>query len=348
MPSNNSKLNFKQKFLSILAVLLVLGCLFSACDVAPTPSESDKASDIPSESEVITDEPATDASSNTPTESESSSESATGTETEEPVVIEKPATSMPAFDLSSVPEYTNLAYVEINGNVPFFTKGQLLTESYEYYTALDTLGRCGITVACIGTDIMPTEDRGNISSVKPTGWQSITFGGSSLYNRCHLIAFQLTGENANHENLITGTRYLNNQGMYLFENLVADYVKETKNHVMYRVTPVFSGNELVARGVIMEGYSVEDKGEGICFCVYLYNVQPGVIIDYATGNITIDEKETDGSQVMDYVLNKRSKKFHFPTCSSVSTMSEANKGFYTGSRDQLIKDGYEPCGSCNP
>lgn len=186
-----------------------------------------------------------------------------------------------------IPAFSGDAYVAINGNVPFFVEEEYTTESYEYYSDLDELGRCGVTMACIGVDIMPTEDRGEIGSVKPTGWQSVKYDivdGKYLYNRCHLIGFQLAGENANKKNLITGTRYLNIEGMLPFENLVADYVKETENHVLYRVTPIFEGDNLVASGVVMEGWSVEDEGDGVCFCVFAYNAQPGITIDYATGN----------------------------------------------------------------
>ena len=192
-----------------------------------------------------------------------------------------------ADTVEEIPEFSEDAYVAVNDNIPFFMPEEITDESYEYYSDLDELGRCGVTMACIGVDIMPTEDRGEIGSVKPTGWQSVKYDcveGKYLYNRCHLIGFQLAGENANKKNLITGTRYLNIEGMLPFENLVADYVKETKNHVMYRVTPLFDGDNLVAHGVLMEGYSVEDNGEGVCFCVYAYNAQPGIVIDYATGN----------------------------------------------------------------
>ena len=191
-----------------------------------------------------------------------------------------------AESVEEIPEFTDVAYVAVNGNEPFFLPEEITDESYEYYSELDGLGRCGVTMACIGVDIMPTEDRGEIGSVKPTGWQSVKYDcveGKYLYNRCHLIGFQLAGENANKRNLITGTRYLNIEGMLPFENLVADYVKETGNHVMYRVTPLFDGDDLVAHGVLMEGWSVEDEGEGVCFCVYAYNAQPGIIIDYQTG-----------------------------------------------------------------
>lgn len=192
----------------------------------------------------------------------------------------------PIIDLDSIPAFSNAPYVEINGNVPFFTDEDMTTDSYETYAPLDALGRCGETKACIGRDLMPTEDRESISDVYPSGWVNVKYDfvdGKYLYNRCHLIGFQLTGENANKENLITGTRYMNVDGMLPFENMVADYIKDTGNHVLYRVTPIFQGNELVARGVLMEAKSVEDNGAGILFCVYVYNNQPGVEIDYLTG-----------------------------------------------------------------
>ena len=189
--------------------------------------------------------------------------------------------------LDDIPEFDGeTAYISINENIPFFTEDEIVVISYELYGELDGLGRCTTAIACVGVDIMPTEDRGSIGSVKPSGWQTVKYdfiSGKYLYNRCHLIGYQLTGENANKLNLITGTRYMNVDGMLPFENMVADYVKETENHVMYRVTPMYVGNNLVASGVQMEAYSVEDEGDGICFNVYVYNVQPGVEIDYATG-----------------------------------------------------------------
>lgn len=199
---------------------------------------------------------------------------------------EAEGTAAEKFSLEMVPEFTDAAYIPINGNVPYFDVTELTTEAFEYYSELDELGRCGMTVACVGVELMPTEDRGEIGSVKPSGWQSVKYDivdGKYLYNRCHLIGFQLTGENANKQNLITGTRYLNIEGMLPFENMVADYVQETENHVLYRVTPYYEGEDLVARGVLIEGYSVEDSGQDICFCVYAYNSQPGIAIDYATG-----------------------------------------------------------------
>lgn len=194
---------------------------------------------------------------------------------------------IPRATLESIPEFDGeTPYVIINDNVPFFTEDEIVSKSYEKYGERDGLGRCTVCIACIGVDIMPTEDRESISHIDPTGWMNAKYDfidGKYVYNRCHLIGFQLTGENANRENLITGTRFLNIEGMLPFENMIADYVKETGNHVMLRVTPIFDGDNLVASGVLMEGWSVEDNGEGICFNIYAYNCQPGVIIDYATG-----------------------------------------------------------------
>ena len=197
------------------------------------------------------------------------------------------------YSMENIPPYDGTPYVVLNDNQPSFTEEDMTDVSYEFYSDLDELGRCGVTEACIGRDLMPTEKRGDISAVKPTGWVQNQYDfvdGKSLWNRCHLIGFQLAGENANECNLITGTRYLNVEGMLPFENLVADYVKETDNHVLYRVTPAFQGTELVARGVQMEAYSVEDSGDGVCFNVFCYNVQPGVEIDYATGDNWLAEE----------------------------------------------------------
>ena len=270
--------------------------------------------------------------------------------------------SSPDFILIDLPTYVGSAYVVLNNNVPVFSPEELTTEGYEFYSPLDALGRCGTVIASVGRETMPAEDedRGNISSVKPTGWVQASYdsmGGQPLYNRAHLIGWQLTAENANERNLVTGTRYLNVQGMLPFEDMVADYVKETGNHVAYRVTPIFEGNNLVCSGVQMEGFSVEDNGEGICFNVYCFNVQPGIIIDYATGasseggETPVDpeaETNADGEVIHDYVLNTGRKRFHYPNCSSVGQMSEKNKQPYTGSREDLIDQGYQPCGSCNP
>jgi len=191
-----------------------------------------------------------------------------------------------SVSLDAIPAFTDQPYVTVNDNKPFFKADELNTTVFETYSELDSLGRCGVAYANICQELMPTEERGSIGQVKPTGWQVSKYDfvdGKYLYNRCHLIGFQLAGENANKQNLITGTRYLNVTGMLPFENMVADYVKETDHHVLYRVTPLFDGSNLVASGVLMEAESVEDQGAGVMFCVYCYNSQPGVVIDYATG-----------------------------------------------------------------
>ena len=284
-----------------------------------------------------------------------------------------------SFSLTDVPAYAGKAYVAINNNEPYFTQADYTTKSFERYSSLDSLGRCGVAFANVGQDIMPTEDRGDISSVTPSGWKNKDYSelidGGYLYNRCHLIGFQLTAENANEKNLITGTRYLNIEGMLPFENMVADYVKETGNHVLYRVTPIYDGDNLLASGVLMEGYSVEDDGEGISFCMYCYNIQPGIVLDYASGesyaegaNEPVDTVPTPQptttpapepitqavtpvetqTQTVDYILNTNTHKFHYPDCSSVNSMNEANKEYFSGSRDEIIARGYEPCGRCKP
>ena len=192
-----------------------------------------------------------------------------------------------SFPLEQIPAYSGSPYVEIDGNIPNFEQSMLVTKSYEEYGELGYLGRCTNAISCIGEDLMPTEKRGSISRVKPSGWQISKYDfvdGKYLYNRCHLIGYQLTGENANECNLITGTRYMNVDGMLPFENMVADYVKETGNHVIYEVTPIFNGKNLIADGVHMQAYSVEDNGEGICFNVFVYNVQPNVEINYEDGS----------------------------------------------------------------
>ena len=212
------------------------------------------------------------------------------TETIETAETTDQTTEQSIIDVSAIPDYSGDATIEINGNVPFFSEeDKVRTDAFETYSELDTLGRCGVAYANICQELMPTEERGNIGSVKPTGWVQnkypdiITESPSYLYNRCHLIAFCLAGENANEQNLITGTRYMNTTGMLPYEEEVANYVDSTGNHVLYRVTPIFEGDNLLASGVLMEAYSVEDQGAGIQFCVYAYNVQPGISIDYATG-----------------------------------------------------------------
>ena len=268
--------------------------------------------------------------------------------------------SQPVYSdsVQDIPAFTGEPYVVIGDNEPEFFAEDLTEESFEYYSPLDSLGRCGYAMACVGQDIMPTEDRESISKVKPSGWVQNQYDfvdGKSLYNRCHLIGFQLTGENANELNLITGTRYCNVEGMLPFENMIADYVKETGNHVLYRVTPVYDGNNLVARGVQMEALSMEDGGAGVCFHVYVYNNQPGVTIDYATGDnwadgepqpITQPEGEKESGAV--YLLNTSSKKFHEETCSQGQNIKESNADTFQGNREELLAMGYEPAGCCKP
>lgn len=193
--------------------------------------------------------------------------------------------------IDAIPAYDGKAYVAVNNNEPFFTDSDMTTTAFENYSDLDSLGRCGVAYANICRDIMPTEERGKIGMIKPSGWHTVKYDvikDRYLYNRCHLIGYQLAGENANPKNLITGTRYLNVEGMLPFENLVADYVNNTGNHVLYRVTPMFSGSNLVANGVLIEAKSVEDNGGGILFNVYCYNVQPGVGINYENGDSWLD------------------------------------------------------------
>ena len=257
------------------------------------------------------------------------------------------------FNYFDIPDFDGSSpYVVVNGNQPYFNDIKNTNKSFESYGELDKEGRCTEAFANIGKDLMPTEERGSIGSVKPTGWHTVKYDcvdGNYLYNRCHLIGYQLTGENANVKNLITGTRYMNVQGMLPFEDMVADYIKETDNHVLYRVTPIFLEGELVARGVLMEGYSVEDKGDGICFNIFCYNNQLEIEIDYTNGESRyVGKAEAESSISSAYILNKGSKKFHYPNCSSVNSIKESNKEYYNGSRDTLILDGYAPCGSCKP
>lgn len=268
-----------------------------------------------------------------------------------------------SVSLENVPEFSEDAYVVLNDNQPDFEESDYTTDSYEEYSELDSLGRCGVATANVGKDIMPTEKRGEIGPVKPSGWHTVKYDcveGKFLYNRCHLIGYQLSGENANKKNLMTGTRYLNVEGMLPFENKVAEYVKETDNHVLYRVTPVYEGDDLVASGVQMEGWSVEDEGEGICFNVFAYNNQPGVEIDYATGESCLSgetpsepvektKEPGDKSETAEtFIMNTNTRKFHKPSCSSVSDTKAKNKETFEGERSELLEKGYEPCQRCRP
>ena len=304
---------------------------------------------------------------------------------------------------ADIPAYTGDAAVVLNDNKPFFTDAEYTTDAFESYSDLDSLGRCGVAYANVCEEIMPTEERGAIGMIKPSGWHTIKYDcvdGKYLYNRCHLIGYQLSGENANEKNLITGTRYLNVTGMLPYEDQVADYVHDTDNHVLYRVTPVFTGDNLVADGVEIEAASVEDQGASLQFHVFCYNVQPGVVIDYANGDSHLAENsgaenaarknttaekgsvaaeqtvteqtamdeaaagttevtatadtETSGStsaetsKEITYVLNKNTHKFHYPSCSSADDIKPKNRKEFTGTREEVIAQGYDPCKRCNP
>ena len=272
-----------------------------------------------------------------------------------------------------IPEYSGKAYIELNDNIPNFTESEKESkESFENYSDLDSLGRCGAAFANLSPELLPTEERGSIGDIRPSGWHTVKYPevieDNYLYNRSHLIAFSLAGENANEKNLITGTRYLNQETMQMFELPVLDYVKSTGNHVLYRVTPVFEGEDLLARGVHMEAWSVEDSGKGICFNVFCYNVQPHIDIDYSTGESHISEDFSEmsteittqpGTEAVteapagnntengaDYIVNTNTRKIHLPTCSSVNDMAEHNKWYFTGTLDELKGMGYTPCGRC--
>lgn len=292
------------------------------------------------------------------------------------VKTSKSSKSSSTVNPDKVPKYSGKPYVVINKNVPKFSKSDKKASSFERYGKMDYLGRCSTAYACIGSNLMPTKERGSIGQVKPTGWHTVKYdfvNGKYLYNRCHLIGYQLTAENANRKNLITGTRYLNVEGMLPFENMVADYIEETDNHVLYRVTPIFKGKNLVASGVQIEAESVEDKGDGIQFNVYCYNVQPGVSIDYKTGNSSANGKSSnkssgssnsssskksssksskgsskDSEDEHGYILNTSAHKFHNPGCYTVRRMSDRNKKYFTGTRDEVMDMGYDPCGVCHP
>ena len=385
--------NKRNNKLSYFLTLLLCLCMLVGCGSGAATQVMLKAEDSETESYVETvqtesaeNDPGDEAEIQTAAETEIQAAAKVQSDDSKQKVVHTGTAS--AFNTADVPAYSGKPYTAVNNNEPYFTSDDLTTEAFENYSELDALGRCGVAYANVCLETMPTEKRGSISEVKPTGWHSVKYDnvdGKSLYNRCHLIGYQLTAENANQQNLITGTRYLNVDGMLPFENMVADYVKETDNHVLYRVTPIFTGDNLVADGVLMEGYSVEDEGDGICFCVYAYNVQPGITIDYATGdswlssengnsdsssggNSAVSQSAADKSGTQqaavqtesvketsapvstgtEYILNTNTKKFHYPSCSSVKQMKATNKKEYTGSRDDLIAQGYDPCKKCNP
>lgn len=322
--------------------------------------------------------------------------------------------SSKAFDYSKIPAWDGVPYYRLDQDVPYFTKTELANAavSYKKFSPLDSKGRTGVSIASIGPDLLPEEKRGAIGMVKPSGWQTPQkkydfISGKYVYNRCHQIAYSLSGENANPKNLMTGTRYMNVDGMEPYELSVLGYVQKTGNHVLYRATPVFVGDELEARGILLEAQSIEDHGKGIKFNAFVYNVQPGVVIDYATGAVTEGDSQADralaienyastvlydeygntgagdsassggsasprsaassggatesaaavdaassvsadDSKELTYVVNANTKKFHYPSCSSVSQIKQKNRMDTNASRDELISEGYAPCKRCNP
>ena len=356
----------------LLSIALATGCSASTAGNEAPPGEP-------------TPELASTGTPDGPQEPQSAPAEDTNQQETEAVGENRPVTDDGVLSYRDIPAFDGNPYVYVNDGEPVFTDEQRAAEpGHEHYGELDELGRCTAAFAVVGPETQPTEKRGSIGEIRPSGWQMAKYDfveGKYLFNRCHLLGYQLTGENANPQNLITGTRYLNIQGMLPFENAVADYVDATGNHVLMAVTPIFEGSELVARGVHMMAESVEDGGEGVAFNVFCYNVQPGVVIDYGTGASMLEEDATplpdvsgaesapdaasegagareasekgatgsdEGKGVAEYVLNTNSRKFHLPSCSSVGQMSPKNREDVEDTRENLIANGYDPCKRCNP
>lgn len=355
--------NAKRLLALLLSIIMLLS--FVGCDIDS--SDYGEGSTIESSSSITdntTDTSSDITDSSNGTSSAPSTESST-TQTPTPSTTQKPDNSVvgtgtaKAVDPSTLPAYSGSAWTVVNDNQPNFSASELTTKGYEKYSSLDSLGRCGVALASCGKEIMPgaNEERGSISSVKPSGWVQKSYSGISggyLWNRCHLIGWQLSAENANRQNLITGTRYMNINGMLPFENMVADYIKETGNHVAYRITPIFEGRNLVCSGVQMEAYSVEDDGDGICFNVYCYNVQPGITINYATGDSSgpsnessskpsTEQSSSNGNQAasgdMVWIPNSGSKYHSRSGCSNMKNPRQVTK-------QEAENEGYEPCKKC--
>lgn len=356
--------NTKRLLAILLSIVMLLS--FVGCDIES--SDYGQSSTIESSSSII-DDTSDDSSQITDSEDESSSttsQDTPSTSTQTPSTTQNPNSSSVgtgtanAVDPSTLPAYSGTAWTVVNNNQPNFSASELTTKAYEKYSSLDSLGRCGVAIASCGKEIMPgaNEERGSISSIKPTGWVQKNYSGVSggyLWNRCHLIGWQLSAENANRQNLITGTRYMNINGMLPFENMVADYIRETGNHVAYRITPVFEGRNLVCSGVQMEAYSIEDNGDSICFNVYCYNVQPDITINYATGDSsgpssstttstpTTEQDNTNDNQAasgdMVWIPNSGSKYHSRSGCSNMKNPRQVTK-------QEAENEGYEPCKKC--
>lgn len=329
---------------------------------------------LPTSGPAVTEEPAAEptatpipTATHVPEPTPTVAPTATPLPTNTPIPTATPvSTKAPVkkLNLSDIPAYSGKAYVSVFGDMPSFTEAERSEISFESYSSLDSLGRCGVAFANVGKDLMPKTERGEIGQVKPSGWHTVKYDCIEdlfLYNRCHLIAYCLTGENDNVKNLITGTRYMNVEGMLPFESKVANYVENTGNHVLYRVTPLYDGKNLVCNGVQIEALSVEDNGKGICFNIFCYNVQPDIVINYTTGDSylekTLEKDEVDGDDMsrgpsgnseITYILNTNTKKIHYPSCSSVGDIKAKNRDEFTGDRQELIDKGYSPCKRCNP
>ena len=375
MPQRSPQQENHTPVIGIALTLLLSIALATGCNASTADNEAPAGEPTP--------ELASTGTPDGPQEPQSAPAEDTNQQETEAVGENRPVADDGVLSYRDVPAFEGNPYVYVNDGEPTFTDEQRAAEpGHEHYGELDELGRCTAAFAMVGPETQPTEKRGSIGEVRPSGWQMAKYDfveGKYLFNRCHLLGYQLTGENANPQNLITGTRYLNIQGMLPFENAVADYVDATGNHVLMAVTPIFEGDELVARGVHMMAESVEDGGEGVAFNVFCYNVQPGVVIDYGTGESMLEEEatplpdvsgaekapatasdgggeasekgatETDESKgVAVYVLNTNSKKFHRPDCSSVGQMSAKNREDVEDTRDNLIANGYDPCKRCNP
>lgn len=349
---------FLALFLSLIMLLSFAGCNSDTYDY------TDSSTGQPT---ISAEEDPTKSDTDSQIQSEQSSNVESMDKNDSSSVTEKPSGTISvgtgtakAVEPSTLPAYSGFAYTVVNGNQPNFSASELTTVGYEKYANLDSLGRCGVALASCGKEIMPTdgEERGSISSIKPTGWVQAKYdgiSGSYLWNRCHLIGWQLSAENANKQKLITGTRYMNIEGMLPFENMVADYIRETGNHVAYRITPIFEGNNLVCSGVQMEAYSIEDAGDGICFNVYCYNVQPGISINYATGDSSgpssstttitpsIEQDNTNDNQAassdMVWIPNSGSKYHSRSGCSNMKNPRQVTK-------QEAENEGYEPCKKC--